>query len=53
MLRSYSDLFDDDVYEAIALETCVRMRVSEGGPSPESVLHQIKTAKQQLEVLFS
>ena len=52
-LRAYSDLFDADVYEAIAPETCVRTRVSEGGPSPESVLRQIEIAKQKLEVLFS
>ena len=52
-LRTYSSLFDADVYDAIALETCVRTRVSEGGPSPESVLRQIETAKQKLEVLFS
>ena len=27
-------LFTEDVYEAISLETCVKGRVSEGGPSP-------------------
>ena len=52
-LRTYSSLFDADVYDAIALETCVRTRVSEGGPSPESVLRQIEIAKEKLEVLFS
>ena len=52
-LREYSALFAEDVYDAIALETCVRTRVSEGGPSPESVRRQIQLAKQKLEVLFS
>ena len=52
-LRAYSDLFDADVYDAIALETCVAQRLSEGGPSPESVRKQIKLAKDKLEVLFS
>ena len=48
-LKEYSDLFDEDVYEAIALETCVKTRISEGGPSPDSVLKQIKLAKAELE----
>ena len=51
-LREYSDLFDEDVYDAIALETCVKTRVSEGGPSPQSVLHQIELAKHKLEELL-
>ncbi|MBQ3149619.1 MAG: argininosuccinate lyase [Clostridia bacterium] len=48
-LKEYSDLFAEDVYDAIALETCVRTRVSEGGPSPDSVLRQIQLAKTELE----
>ena len=52
-LREYSDLFDADVYDAIALETCVKTRISEGGPSPQSVLHQIELAKHRLEELFA
>lgn len=51
-LKEYSDLFDKDVYDAIALETCVRTRISEGGPSPESVRKQITLAKEKLEELF-
>ncbi len=50
-LREYSDMFESDVYDAISLETCVRTRISEGGPSPESVLHQIQLAKAELEKL--
>ena len=52
-LRTYSDLFEQDVYTAIALETCVAQRTSEGGPSPASVHRQIELAKDKLEVLFS
>ena len=52
-LREYSDLFDTDVYDAIALETCVKTRVSEGGPSPQSVRRQIDLAKQILEELLA
>ena len=51
-LKEYSDLFEQDVYTAIALETCVGTRISEGGPSPDSVRRQIKLAKEKLEDLF-
>ena len=40
-LRQFSPLFDQDVYEAISLEACVRRRTSAGGPGPESVAAQI------------
>ncbi len=39
--KSYSDLFDSDVYTAISLETCVAERGAYGGPAPASVQHQI------------
>jgi argininosuccinate lyase len=32
-----SPVFEQDIYDAISLETCVRGRTSEGGPSPEAV----------------
>ena len=47
--QKMTDLFTEDVYEAISLETCVRGRVSQGGPSPEAVTVQIALAKKQLE----
>ena len=46
--KEYSDIFEDDVFDAISLETCVNMRKSEGGPSKESVEKQIKLAKEKL-----
>jgi argininosuccinate lyase len=39
--KTYSELFGEDVYDAISLETCVAGRTSYGGPAPESVQHQI------------
>ena len=33
-LKSYSELFEEDIYEAISLETCVNKRITIGGPSP-------------------
>lgn len=43
--REHSDLIEDDVYEAIALETCVKVRRSYGGTAPECVKEQIARAK--------
>ena len=46
--KEYSEIFEEDVYNAISLETCVNMRTSEGGPSKESVEKQIKLAKERI-----
>ncbi len=50
--KALSDLFEDDIYNAISLETCVGERKSFGGPAPESVLKQIKITKKQLEAYY-
>ena len=47
--KSYSDIFDSDLYEEISLKTCVEKRVSEGGTSPTSVEKQIEIVKGRLE----
>lgn len=39
--KKESDLFQEDVYEAIDLKTCLKNRKSQGGPAPEEVLRQI------------
>ncbi|MBQ7879117.1 MAG: argininosuccinate lyase [Clostridia bacterium] len=46
--RAYSDLFEQDLYEEIALETCVNKRNSEGGASPKSVREQIKYVRERI-----
>ena len=46
--KKYSELFDADLYEEIALETCVNKRTSQGGPGLKSVEEQIAYAKEQL-----
>ncbi len=38
-------LFESDVYDAISLETCIKERTSEGGPSPLAVAAQIAKIK--------
>ncbi len=40
--KNYSELFSEDVYTAINLETCVAERGAYGGPAPASVQHQIE-----------
>ena len=47
--KSRSELFDGDVYRAIALDTCVNMRSSKGGPSPDSVKKQIEYTRAALK----
>lgn len=45
--RSFSPLFEADLYDEIALETCVNKRISKGGTGCESVLEQLKTVKNR------
>ena len=35
--KQFSDLIEEDVYDAISLETCVNKRTLTGGPAPETV----------------
>ena len=46
--KAVCDLFDGGVYDAINLEKCVVDRLSEGGPSVQSVENQIKIAKKKI-----
>ncbi len=46
--KEYADLFTEDVYHAIDLNTCVATRISEGGTSVASVEAQIAYVKEQL-----
>ena len=46
--RSISNLFDEDVYEALQLKTCVNGRKVYGGPAKESVEQQIASIESFL-----
>lgn len=46
--KQYSDLFDEDVYQAIALETCLKNRMVIGGPSPEVEKANIERVKAKV-----
>ena len=39
--REYSDLFEEDIYDAVDLTVCVEKRISEGGTSVQSVEQQL------------
>ena len=46
--RKLSESFDEDVYDAISLDTCVMQRKAAGGPAPESVKAQIEYVKARI-----
>lgn len=43
--KSFSDQFEEDIYGAISLETCVKQRKVIGGPAPEIVAAHIEHVK--------
>ncbi|MBE6036340.1 MAG: argininosuccinate lyase [Clostridiales bacterium] len=47
-LKEQSELFEEDVYEAISLETCVKGRTSYGGPAPDQVKMQAAQLSDRL-----
>ena len=47
--KSFSELFESDVYNEISLETCVNKRISEGGTSVKSVEKQLAFVKEKLQ----
>ena len=47
--REFSPLFDEDLYEAIDLRTCVEKRKSLGGPTAASVEAQLAFVRKTLE----
>ena len=46
--RKFSELFCEDLYGEISLETCVSKRISAGGTSFSSVDAQIKYVREEL-----
>lgn len=47
--KALCDTFDEDIYDAISLETCVMQRKAAGGPAPESVRAQIGYVRARLD----
>lgn len=46
--KAFSELFEEDIYQAIAPETCVNLRTSLGGTAPAEVERQMALAAQIL-----
>ena len=47
--KAHSDIFEEDLYNEISLETCVEKRISKGGTSISSVEAQIAWVRKELE----
>ena len=47
--QKHSELFTEDLYAEIALETCVNKRTSAGGASSASVREQVQWVREQLK----
>ena len=47
--RELSELFGEDVFQAISLEACVAARRAAGGPAPESVVRQMEEIGRFIE----
>ena len=50
-LRAFSPLFDEDVYTALSMETCVNARRLPGGPAPDMVQQTIDEGRAFLRSL--
>ncbi len=50
-LKTVSEFFEEDLYEAISLQTCVQKRSVTGGPAPETVQTAIQFSKETLDQL--
>ncbi len=45
--KQFSEVFDEQLYDAVNLENCVKRRISEGGTSVQSVEKQIEYVKSR------
>ena len=46
--RSCSDRFEEDIYDAISLKTCVEKRLTAGAPGPQAMEQAVKEAEAYL-----
>lgn len=47
-LKEISPVFENDIYDAVSLKTCVNNRITTGGPGKEAMLDYIKISKEYL-----
>jgi len=48
-LKSISEIFEADLYDAITLKTCVEKRLTKGAPGPKQMLEVLELHKQYLD----
>ena len=47
--KSFSDLFEADLYDEISLDACVKKRISKGSTGPEAVAYQLQLVADYLD----
>ena len=47
-LKKFSDVFEEDVYDAISMETCVNKRLTVGAPGQEAMKKVIQINEEYL-----
>ena len=48
--KKFSEVFDEDIYDAVSLETCVNSRNTAGGPGVESMKAAIQDYEKYLDI---
>ncbi len=48
-LKSISEYFEEDIYDAVSLKTCVEKRLTVGAPGPDAMRQVIELEKKYLE----
>ena len=47
--KGFSDLFSDDIYDCVSIETCVRRRNTGGAPGEEAMERYIVSMEEKLK----
>ena len=50
-LKEFSPAFEEDVYKAVSLETCVERRLTKGAPGPDTMKEVIRESRKILSGL--
>jgi argininosuccinate lyase len=49
-LKAISPVFEEDIYDAVSLETCVNKRMTIGAPGPQAMMEVIRLNKEYLSL---
>jgi argininosuccinate lyase len=50
-LKAISPAFEEDIYDAISMETCVNKRLTTGAPGHDAMVKEIESSKEFLEII--